>query len=118
MYIYIYIPVEFFKFSLDIFEWSRRFYPFSLLFMLRSVSYEIFTNTEECFLKSLSYIWNGGSSDDKESACNVGDPGSVSGLGTSPGEGNGNPLQYSFLENPMDREAWGATVPGITRSWT
>ena len=86
--------------------------------MLRSVSYEIFTNTEECFLKSLSYIWDGGSSDDKESACSVGDLGSVSGLGTSPGEGNGNPLQYSFLENPMDREAWGATVPGITRSWT
>ena len=42
----------------------------------------------------------------KESACNVADPGSISGLGISPGEGNGNPLQYSCLENPMDRGAW------------
>ena len=41
-------------------------------------------------------------SDSKESACNVGDPGSIAELGRSPGEGNGNPLQYSFLENPMD----------------
>ena len=44
-----------------------------------------------------------GGSDDKKSACNVGDPGSISGLGRSPGEGNGNPLQYSCLENHMDR---------------
>ena len=48
-------------------------------------------------------------SDSKESACSVGDPGSVPGLGRSPGEGNGNPLQYSCLENPMNREAWQAT---------
>ena len=45
------------------------------------------------------------SSVDKESACNAGDPGSIPGLGRSPGEGNGNPLQYSCLENPMDRGA-------------
>ena len=42
----------------------------------------------------------------KESAYKAGDPGSIPGLGRSPGEGNGNPLQYSCLENPMDREAW------------
>ena len=42
----------------------------------------------------------------KESACSVGDPGWIPGLGRSPGEGNGNPLQHSFLENPMDRGAW------------
>ena len=42
----------------------------------------------------------------KESACNAGDLGSIPGSGRSPGEGNGNPLQYSCLENPMDREAW------------
>ena len=42
----------------------------------------------------------------QESACNAEDPGSVPGSGRSPGEGNGNPLQYSCLENPMDREAW------------
>ena len=45
-------------------------------------------------------------SDGKVSAYNAGDPGSIPGLGRSPGEGNGNPLQYSYLENPMDREAW------------
>ena len=44
-----------------------------------------------------------GGSDGKESACNAGDPGLILGLGNSPGEGNGNPLQYSYLENPMDR---------------
>ena len=53
-------------------------------------------------------------SDNKESACNVGDPGSIPGLGRSPGEGNGNLLQYSRLENPMDKWAWQATVHGIT----
>ena len=47
-----------------------------------------------------------GGSDSKESACNAGNPGLVPGLGRSPGEGNGNPLQYSFLENYVDRGAW------------
>ena len=47
-----------------------------------------------------------GGSDSKASACNAGDQGSVPGLGRSPGEGNGNPLQYSYLENPRDGEAW------------
>ena len=49
---------------------------------------------------------------------NSGDVGSVPGLGKSPGEGNGNPLQYSCLENPMDRGAWWATVHWVTKSWT
>ena len=49
-------------------------------------------------------------SDNKESACNAGDSGSVLGLGRSPGEGNGKTLQYSCLENSMDRGAWQATV--------
>ena len=44
--------------------------------------------------------------------------GSIPGLGRSPGGGNGNPLQYSCLENPMDRETWWATVHGVTKSWT
>ena len=48
-------------------------------------------------------------SDGKESACNAGYPGSISGSGRPPGEGNGNPLQYSCLENPMDGGAWWAT---------
>ena len=52
----------------------------------------------------------------KESACNAGDKGSVPELGRSPGEGNGNPLQYSCLEISMDRGAWQATVHGVTKS--
>ena len=50
-----------------------------------------------------------------ESACSAGDLASIPGLWRSPGEGNGNPLQYSGLENPMDRGAWWATVHGVTR---
>ena len=59
-----------------------------------------------------------GGSDGKESACNAGDPGSISGLGRSPGEGNGNPLQYYCLENSTDRGAWQATVHGVVKSQT
>ena len=58
---------------------------------------------------------NLGGSDGKESGPNVGDLGSIPGLGRFPGEGNGNPLQCSCLENPMDREAWRATVHGDQR---
>ena len=56
-----------------------------------------------------------GGSDGKESAYNVGDPGSIPGLGRSPGEGSGNPFQYSCLENPKDGEAWYATVHGVSK---
>ena len=59
-----------------------------------------------------------GSSDGKASAYNVGDPSSIPGSGRSPGEGNGNPLQYSCPENPMDRGAWGAIVHGVAKSRT
>ena len=59
-----------------------------------------------------------GGSEVKASACNVGDLGSIPGSGRSPGEGNGNLLQYSCLENPMDGGAWWATVHGVTKSWT
>ena len=51
----------------------------------------------------------------KESTCSAGNLGSIPGSGRSPGEGNGNPLQYSCLENPTDRGAWQATVHGVTR---
>ena len=57
-----------------------------------------------------------GDSDGKESACNVRDLGSVPGLGRSPGGGHGSPLQYSCLENPMDRGTWQAAVHGIAKS--
>ena len=57
-----------------------------------------------------------GGSDGKESACNARDVGSIPRSGRSPGEGNGNPLQYSYLENPADRGAWWATVHGVAKS--
>ena len=59
-----------------------------------------------------------GGSDGKESACNAGDPSSIPGLRRSPGEGHGNPPQYSCLENPMDRGAWRATVHRVAKSQT
>ena len=59
-----------------------------------------------------------GGSDGKESACFAEDPGSIPGWERSPGQGNGYPLQYSCLENSMDRGAWWATVHGVTKSLT
>jgi len=63
------------------------------------------------FLKLLREITLRG----KESACQTGDTDLIPGWGRSPGGGNGNPLQYSCLENPMDRGAWWATVHGVTK---
>ena len=57
-----------------------------------------------------------GGSDGKKSACNAGDLGSIPGSGTSPGEGTGNPLQYSYLENSMDRGAWRAIVHRVAKN--
>ena len=54
----------------------------------------------------------------KNPPASAGDTGSIPGLGRCPGEGNGHPLQYSCLENSMDRGAWQATVHGVTKSWT
>ena len=59
-----------------------------------------------CIGRQLLYHCFTGGSEGKVSAYNVGDPGSIPGSGRSPGEGNGNPLQYSCLENPVDREVW------------
>ena len=67
------------------------------------------------FIVSLGFP---GGSDDKESACNAGDLGSITGLGRSPAEGNGYPIQYLCLENSMDRGAWWAVVHGVAKSWT
>ena len=68
-------------------------------------------SNSKCFSSDLYpsiVIWAGFpvGSDSRESVCNAGDPGSIPGVGRSPGEGNGNPLQYSCLENPMDRGTW------------
>ena len=75
-----------------------------------------------CILYTLNqyiywYAYQGfpGGSDGKESACSVRDLGSTPGSGRSPGEGNGNPLQYSCLENSMDRGAFWGTVHGVTK---
>ena len=59
-----------------------------------------------------------GGSDGKESACNAGDLGLISGWGKSSGERTGDSLQYSCLENSLDRGAWRAIVHGVTKSWT
>ena len=59
-----------------------------------------------------------GGSEVKASACNEGDLGLIPGWGRAPGEGNGNPLQYSCLENPMDGGAWWGTVHRVAKSWT
>ena len=59
-----------------------------------------------------------GGSDGKQSAYNVGDPGSIPGLGRTPGQGDGNPLQYSCLADPMDRGAWRAVVHRVAKSQT
>ena len=75
----------------------------------------------ECILILLDFILKRGfpgDSNGKESACNAGDPGSIPGSGRSPGEGNGNPLQYFCLENPLDKGARQAVVHGVTKSWT
>ena len=68
----------------------------------------------------LLWVFKGfpGGSDGKASAYNAGDLGLIPESGRSPGEGNGNPLQYSCLENPMDEGAWEATVHGVAKSRT
>ena len=73
------------------------------------------------FVFPLYTVWNKsfpGSSDGKETACSVGNPGSIPGLRRSPGEGKGYPLQYSCLENSMERGAWWVTVHGVTKTLT
>ena len=70
----------------------------------------------EFILPSRGYLGFPGGSDCKESACNAGDSDLIPGLERSPGEGNGNLLQYSCLENPMDRGDWWATVHGVAKS--
>ena len=70
------------------------------------------------FVSTMTRLGFPGGSVSKESASNAGDPGSIAGLGRSPGEGNGSPLQYSCLENLMDRGAWWATIHGVTKSRT
>ena len=69
-------------------------------------------------MEIVNYLGFPSGSDGKESAYNAGDLGSIPGLGRSPREGNGNPLQYSRLENSMDRGAWQATAHRVAKSQT
>ena len=80
-------------------------------------------NINVCYIYKRLLVTGGfpGGATGKELPANArdtGDADSVPRLGISPGEGNGNPVQYSCLENPMDRGAWRATVRGITKNWT
>ena len=77
--------------------------------------HNICTLTYDTFIISLGFP---GGSDEEESACSAGDLGSITGLGRSPGEGNGHPIQYLCLENSMDRGAWWAVVHGVAKSQT
>ena len=88
---------------------EKKYLPFTLLSGHKQVTQSFQTSAH-----SLVNMYGGGS-DGKASAYNEGDPGSIPGSGRSPGEGNRNPLQYSCLENPMDRGAWLATVHGINK---
>ena len=82
-----------------------------------SASFPVSSHMVYYHLFSFLIFANGGS-DGKVSTCSAGDPGSIPGLGRSPGEGNGNPLQYSCLENSMDWGAWWATVCGVAKNRT
>ena len=86
-----------------------------------SLLYEYSTSclctTERDVFPPVFGVWGfPGGSDGKASACNAGDPGSIPGSEISPGEENGNPLQYSCLENSMDGGAWWAAVHGVAKS--
>ena len=84
------------------------YFPFSFVFLFSSdASYA------EAKIHILTFLVT---QDGKEAAHNAGDTGLIPGSGRSPGEGNGNPLQYSCLGNPMDREAWRATVHRVAKS--
>ena len=93
------------------------FWPTSILFSIVAASIYILNVCQQCkrvslFSASFPTLGFPSGSNGKESACNAGYPGLIPGSGRSPGEGNGNPLQYSCLENLMDRGAWQATVHG------
>ena len=130
-----------FNFSFEIcLDWWERWYPIGFIFIslcsnkaeqiLKGLATFTFFNLLVQYFVNVVYvlkhldinIYNGRGfpcgSDNKETICNVGDLGLIPGSGISPGKGNGNPLQYSCLRNPMDRGACQATVHGITESQT
>ena len=84
----------------------------------RAFSHDFRTVRGKIWVLMATFLGFPGGSDGKEFTCNEGDLGSIRGLGRSPGGGHGNPLQYSCLENPMDRGAWQAAVHGVAKSQT
>ena len=97
-------------------EFGTHCYPFYACLLGISKPNEILYGS--IFVQLVSSCGFPSGSEGKEPACNAEDPGSIPGSGRSPGEGNGNPLQYSCLENPMDRGAWQAVVHGVAKSQT
>ena len=97
--------------------WERAI---QMLPAVREARLRISTTTLTASIYQSLYYMSGfpGSLAGKESSCNAGDPSSISELGRSPGEGNGYPLQYSGLENSMDRGAWQATAHGVAKNQT
>ena len=93
-------------------EVNKLFLPKATILLNENLGNNHSVKSIEQFKKNLGFSH---SSVGKESACNSGDPGLIPGSERSPGEGNGNPLQYSCLENPMDRGAWRATVHEVAR---
>ena len=94
--------------------------PFSVSRMIKvengfKICFKVQRHRHMLVLLTLLFVHSEPGSDSKESACNAGDPGSVPGLGRSPGEGSDCPLQSSCLEHPMDSGAWQATVHGVAR---
>ena len=97
--------------------WLARVILLSLTQIPHQYPYAVCKNFRTFHLVTKNILKMGsGGSDGKESACNVGDLCLIPGLGISPGEGNGNHLQHSSLENPMDREAWQTTIHGVEKS--
>ena len=97
-------------------SWEKRNFPGSSHEAAILVPYK--PCLESYLVVSLELLCFPGGSDCRESACNVADLGSIPGSGRSPREWNGYPVQYSCLENPMDRRAWRATDHGVTKSRT
>ena len=87
-----------------------------MVWFINGFYYSLFIHGVYKYLLSIYFRDFPGDSDSKESASNAGDLGSIPGLGISPGEGNGNLLQYSCLENPVDTGPWQATVHGVTKN--
>ena len=120
-YIWSFAVSTFFSSSLSIPPFNQKKSSYKIPY-LRSIQkhWEEWSNSDVCFILS----WFSSSEAQAslvaqmvKSACNAGDQGSIPGSGKSPEEGNGSPLQYSGLGNPMNRGAWQATVHGVAKSW-